>query len=48
MQVPFTFRYTPTDTAVTAIAINIEINIKQVLQEEDVPKPLAPEKYYLM
>lgn len=46
MQDPF--RNKPTDTAVTAIARIIEINIRQVLQEEDVPKPLAPEKYYLM
>lgn len=46
MQDPF--RNKPTDTAVTAIARTIEINIKQVLQEEEVPKPLAPEKFYLM
>ncbi|MFD3001671.1 hypothetical protein ACFS7Z_14965 [Pontibacter toksunensis] len=46
MQDPF--RNKPTDTAVTAIARTIEINIMQVLQEEDVPKPLAPENYYLM
>ncbi|RDV16020.1 hypothetical protein DXT99_06515 [Pontibacter diazotrophicus] len=46
MQDPF--RNKPTDTAVTAIARTIEINIKQVLQEEEVPKPLTPEKFYLM
>ncbi|GAB3539519.1 bestrophin family ion channel [Pontibacter brevis] len=46
MQDPF--RNRPTDTAVTAIARTIEINIRQVLKEEDVPKPLAPEKFYLM
>jgi ion channel-forming bestrophin family protein len=46
MQDPF--RNKPTDTSMTAIARTIEINIKQVLQEPDVPKPLAPEKFYLM
>ncbi|MDX5435859.1 MAG: hypothetical protein LPK03_01615 [Pontibacter sp.] len=46
MQDPFTNM--PTDTAVTAIARTIEINIRQVLQEQDVPQPLAPEKFYLM
>lgn len=46
MQDPF--RNKPTDTSVTAIARTIEINIKQVLQEPEVPKPLAPEKFYLM
>ncbi|MBC5992213.1 hypothetical protein H8S84_05115 [Pontibacter sp. SD6] len=46
MQDPF--RNKPTDTSVTAIARTIEINIKQVLQEPEVPKPLAPEKFYIM
>ena len=42
------FRNRPTDTPVTAIARTIEINIKQLLDESDVPKPLAPEAFYLM
>jgi ion channel-forming bestrophin family protein len=46
MQDPF--RNRPTDTAMTAIARNIEISIKQILQDENVPQPLKPEKFYLM
>lgn len=46
MQEPFTNK--PTDTPVTAIATTIEINIKQILRKPSVPKPLAPEAYYLM
>ncbi len=38
----------PTDTPVTAIARNIEINLLQILEEPNVPEPLAPEKFYLM
>lgn len=44
MQDPFENR--PTDTAVTAIARTIEINIRQLLKETDVPKPLQTEKFY--
>ena len=40
------FNNKPTDTAVTTIATNIEINIKQMLNENDVPAPLAPASYY--
>ncbi len=46
MQDPFENR--PTDTAVTAIARTIEINIRQLLNESDVPEPLKPEGYYLL
>ncbi len=46
MQDPF--RNRPTDTPVTTIARNIEINIKQLLHEKDVPQPLQPESFYLM
>jgi len=45
MQDPFENR--PTDTAVTAIARTIEINIKQMLGETDVPEKLQPEEFYL-
>jgi putative membrane protein len=40
------FENEPTDTAVTTIATNIEINIKQLLKEADVPKPLKPDSFY--
>lgn len=42
------FNNVPTDTAMTTIATNIEINIKQLLGETDVPEPLKPESYYSM
>jgi putative membrane protein len=44
LQDPFMNR--PTDTAMTTIATTIEINIKQLLGEKDVPKPLQPERFY--
>ena len=37
----------PTDTPVTAIARTIEINLKQLLEEPNVPEPLTPEDFYL-
>jgi len=40
------FENKPTDTAMTAIATNIEINIKQLLKEGDIPKPLKPYSFY--
>jgi len=42
------FKNKPTDTPVTAIARTIEINIKQLLQEPDIPQPVAPEAFYLL
>jgi putative membrane protein len=45
MQDPFENK--PTDTAVTAIARTIEINIKQLLKETEIPQPHQPEKFYL-
>ncbi len=44
LQDPFSNK--PTDTAMTTIARTIEINIKQLLGDESVPKPLQPEKFY--
>ncbi|UEG49647.1 bestrophin family protein [Ferruginibacter lapsinanis] len=44
LQAPFSNR--PTDTAITTIATTIEINIKQLSGETDVPKPLQPETFY--
>lgn len=46
MQDPF--RNRPTDTSVTAIARTIEINIKQMIGETDVPEPYQPNDFYLM
>ncbi|KAA9331753.1 bestrophin family protein [Adhaeribacter soli] len=46
LQDPFVDR--PTDTPVTSIARNIEINLKQLLEETDVPEPFAPKSFYLM
>ena len=40
------FENNPTDTPVTTIATNIEINIKQLLNESDIPKPLQPVGFY--
>jgi ion channel-forming bestrophin family protein len=45
MQNPFDNR--PTDTAMTAIARTIEINIRQLLHETEVPQPHQPDGYYL-
>jgi len=45
MQDPFENK--PTDTAMTAIAKTIEINIKQLLKEKEIPKPHQSEKFYL-
>lgn len=41
------FQNMPTDTPVTAIARTIEINIKQLLKESEIPEPLVPEAFYL-
>ncbi len=46
MQDPFENR--PTDTSVTAIARTIEINIKQLLNETEIPEPYPAEKFYLL
>lgn len=46
MQDPFSNK--PTDTAVTAIARNIEINIKQLLKDDNVPPPASTDNFYLM
>jgi putative membrane protein len=44
MQDPFENR--PTDTPVTGIARTIEINIKQLLNETNIPAPLQANKFY--
>ncbi len=45
MQDPFDNK--PTDTPVTSIARTIEINIKQLLGETDIPDPLKSSGYYI-
>jgi putative membrane protein len=46
MQDPFS--NLPTDTPVTAIARTVEINLRQLLDEKNVPAPLPAEAFYLM
>jgi putative membrane protein len=46
LQDPFSNK--PTDTPVTALARTIEINLKQLLDESDVPEPLQSDTFYLM
>lgn len=45
LQDPFSNK--PTDTAMTAIATNIEINIRQMTGQGDVPEPHQPNGFYL-
>ncbi len=42
------FNNQPTDTPVTAIATTIEINIKQLLNETDLPNSIKDNDFYLM
>jgi putative membrane protein len=42
------FNNHPTDTPMTTIATTIEINIKQLLGEIEVPKPLQPQTFYIL
>lgn len=46
MQDPFMNR--PTDTSMTTITRNIEINLKQLLNEAEIPAPLEPHSFYAM
>jgi putative membrane protein len=46
LQDPFMNR--PTDTAMTTISRTIEINIKQLLGEKEIPEPIKPEKFYAL
>lgn len=46
MQDPFENK--PTDTAVTAIARTIDINLRQLVNDPNVPEPLKPEDFYLL
>jgi ion channel-forming bestrophin family protein len=40
------FENKPTDTPMTTIATTIEINIKQLLKEGEIPKPIKPTDFY--
>jgi putative membrane protein len=40
------FSNNPTDIAITTIATNIEINIKQMLNEPEIPQPFPPNRFY--
>lgn len=42
------FRDRPSDTPVTAIARTIEINIRQLLGEAEVPESVEPKSYYVL
>lgn len=42
------FRNHVTDIAVTAISRTIEINIKQLINDKDVPEPMKTDEYYIM
>jgi len=44
MQDPFANR--PTDTAVTTIARTVEINIRELLGDEEIPPPFPPDDFY--
>lgn len=46
LQDPFSNK--PTDTAMTSIATTIEINLKQLIGEKNVPQPITPKEFYLM
>jgi putative membrane protein len=42
------FRNRASDVSVTAIARNIEINLRQLLHEKDVPDPITRDEFYIM
>lgn len=42
------FRNRPSDVSVTAIARNIEINLRQLIHEENVPDPIPKDEFYIM
>ncbi|WP_128544795.1 bestrophin family protein [Larkinella soli] len=42
------FRNRPSDVSVTAIARTIDINIRQLLGEKEVPEPVKPDEFYIL
>ena len=47
-QIQDPFSNNPTDTPVTSIARKIEINIKELLKEQNIPEQTKPNGYYIM
>jgi putative membrane protein len=48
MDIQDPFENRPTDTPVSSIARTIEINIRELLGEVDLPDPIKPDKFYIM
>ena len=42
------FMNNPSDTPVTSIARTIEINLKEIIEDENIPEPLKPLGYYIL
>ena len=42
------FENKPTDTAMSSISRTIDINIRQLLDEEELPEPIKPGKFYIL
>jgi putative membrane protein len=42
------FENKPTDTAMTSISRTIEINIKQQLNEQNIPEPIKTNTFYIL
>ena len=42
------FENKPTDTAMSSISRTIDINIRQLLDEDELPEPIRPEKFYIL
>ena len=42
------FKNRPSDIAITTISQTIEINIKQLLQDENIPSVVPPDEYYIL
>jgi len=42
------FENKPTDTPMTSISRTIEINIKQLIGQKEIPKPIEPDAFYIL
>lgn len=42
------FENKPTDTPMTSISRTIEINLKQLIGEDEIPNPVVPGSFYIM
>jgi putative membrane protein len=45
LQDPFSNK--PTDTAMTAIATTIEMNLRQLIKDQDIPQPMKSTDFYV-